>query len=393
MSEPAGRLARAYDGNCLYYTAANKAAAQPEQNMRKIWVEQGGTVTVKDEPEPELPPRWYLTDTQYSLISAGTEGMHIRNQMQSDAGGPRRIGYSNSGVIREAGEGADRLQTGRLVGCYGGGYADHQSVCAVPETLLAPCPENVTAEQAAFGGVATFGLNGLRLCELSFGEVVAVVGLGLIGQITLQIAEAAGYRTVGLSHSDKLLELATELGAHGVVKAGEPDSIDRAIEMAVGLGGAEPAEGRPGGFDAAVVCSGRTGDNTALLEGLELIRDRGVVSIVGAPELRFPRAPFFAREARLVIARAAGVGRYDPHHEDDAEPIPHSHTRWTEGRNLAEVLRLIGDGKLNVDRLITHTFDIEEAPEAYDLILNRPKDCLGVLFRYPTGESIPGRAG
>ncbi|MFO7897584.1 MAG: zinc-binding alcohol dehydrogenase [Planctomycetota bacterium] len=354
--------------------------------MKKIWVEPGGTISVKDEPEPELRPHWYLTDTQYSLISAGTETMHVRNQMKPGATGPRRIGYSNSGIVREAGEGATRFEPGQLVGCYGSGYADHQSVSAVPETLMAPCPEPVTPEQAAFCGVATFGLNGLRLCELSFGDVVAVIGLGLIGQITLQIAEAAGYRTVGLSHSDKLLELASELGAHGVVKAGEPDSIDRAIEMAVDLGGAEPAEGRPGGFDAAVACSGRTGDNTALLEALDLIRDKGAVCIVGAPQLEFPRAPFFAREARLVIARAAGVGRYDPHHEDEAEPIPHSHVRWTEGRNLAEVVRLIGEGKLNVDRLITHRFDVTDAAEAYDLILNRPKECLGVLFRYDESD-------
>ena len=352
--------------------------------MKKIWIEEGGAISVKDDPGPQLRPGWCITDTQYSLISAGTESTHIRNQMKPEAKGqgPRRIGYSNSGIVREAGEGVTRFEPGDLAGCYGGGYADHQSECAVPETLMAPCPKNVTAKQAAFVGVSTFGLNGLRQCELQFGEVAVVIGLGLIGQITVQIAEAAGCRTVGMSHSEKLLDLAMELGAHGVVKAGEPDSIERAIELAVDLGGAPPAEGRPGGFDAAVICSGRTGDNTALMEGLQLIRDKGVVSIVGAPELTFDRGPFFAREARLVIARAAGAGRYDPHHEDDAEPIPHSHVRWTEGRNCEEVLRLIGDGKLNVDRLVTHEFPVEDAAAAFDQILNHPKDCLGVLISY-----------
>jgi threonine dehydrogenase-like Zn-dependent dehydrogenase len=352
--------------------------------MKKVWIEEGGAVSVKDEPEPELWPRWYLTDTAYSLISAGTETTHIRKQMQPEArgAGPRRIGYSNSGVVREVGEGGTRFRPGDRVGCYGGGYADHQSVCAVPETLLAACPDTVSDRAAAFVGVASFGLNGLRLCRLQFGEVVVVIGLGLIGQITLQIAEAAGYRTVGMSHSQELLDLALELGAHGVVKAGEEDSIETAIRAAVDLGGAPPAPGREGGFDAAVICTGRTGDNTALMEGLQLIRDKGVVSIVGAPELRFDRAPFFVREARLVIARAAGVGRYDPHHEDEAEPIPHSHARWTEGRNLGEVLRLIGEGKLNVERLITHEFHVTEADRAYELVLNRPRECLGVLLRY-----------
>ena len=352
--------------------------------MKKVWIEEGGAVLVKDEPAPELRPRWYITDTQFSLISAGTESSHIRNQAKPEAKakGPRRIGYSNSGIIREAGEGATRFQPGQRVGCYGGGFADHESVCAMPETLTAPCPENVTARQAAFVGVSTFGLNGLRLCELSFGELVVVIGMGLIGQITAQIATAAGYRVVAFSHWETLLELAMELGAHGAVKAGEPDSVERALKLAADLGGAPEEPGRSGGFDAAVVCSGRGAGNTSLLEGLDLIRDKGVVSIVGAPDLTFPRAPFFAKEARLVIARAAGVGRYDPHHEEGCEPIPYSHVRWTEGRNMEEVLRMIGEGKLNVDRLITHEFPVEDAAAAYELILNRPKECLGVLFRY-----------
>lgn len=356
--------------------------------MKKVWIEEGGAVAVKGEPEPELRARWYLTDTQFSLISAGTESSHIRGQMsaESKGKGPRRIGYSNSGVVREAGAGAAWFRPGELVGCYGGGFADHQSVCAVPETLMARCPANVTARQAAFVGVSTFGLNGLRLCELSFGEVVLIVGMGLIGQITAQIAAAAGYRVVAYSHSEKLLELAKELGAHGAVKAGEPDSVKRAVALAVELGGAPEAEGRAGGFDAAVVCSGRGAGNAGLLDALDVIRDKGVVSIVGAPDLTFPRAPFFAKEARLVIARAAGVGRYDPHHEEGGEPIPHSHVRWTEGRNLEEVLRMIGEGKLNVDRLVTHEFAVDDAAAAYDQILNRPKECLGVLFRYGAAE-------
>ncbi|MHC4916356.1 MAG: MDR/zinc-dependent alcohol dehydrogenase-like family protein, partial [Planctomycetota bacterium] len=179
--------------------------------MKKIWVEVGGAISVKEEPEPELMPRWYLTDTQYSIISAGTESGHIRGQQGPDATEARRIGYSNSGVVREVGEGATLYKPGQLVGCYGGGFADHQSVCAVPETLVCPAPENVTPRQAAFAGMCTFGLNGLRLCNLQFGDTVAMIGMGLIGQLTAQIAEAAGYRTVCLSRADKLLDLATEL--------------------------------------------------------------------------------------------------------------------------------------------------------------------------------------
>ncbi len=352
--------------------------------MKKVYVEEGGAISVKDEADPQVKPGWYLTDTQYSLISAGTEATHVRNQMKPEAKGkgPRRIGYSNSGLVREAGKGATLHQPGELLGCYGGGYADHQSACAVPETLVAPCPKGVTAKQAAFVGVSTFGLNGLRLCEMSFGEVVAIIGMGLIGQITAQIAEAAGYRTVCLSRSDKLLDLATELGCHGVVNASKEGFIEKAKGIAVELGGAPDAEGRPGGFDAAVVCSGSSQDNTDLLTGLDLIRDRGAVSVVGGVKLDFPRGPFFAREARLVVARAAGVGRYDPVHEDGVQHIPHSHARWTEGRNCAEVLRMIGDGKLKVDPLITHEFPVAEAPAAFDMILNRPKECLGILLGY-----------
>ncbi|MCX7591105.1 MAG: zinc-binding alcohol dehydrogenase, partial [Kiritimatiellae bacterium] len=277
---------------------------------------------------------------------------------------------------------ATRFKPGDLVGCYGAGFADHQSVCAVPETLMARCPPGVTARQAAFVGVGTFGLNGLRLCNLSFGEVVAVIGLGLIGQITVQIARAAGYRVIGITHSETMANLAVRLGASACVLSGRAETARDAIDAAVGLGGAVPAPGRPGGCDAAVICSGNSQSNEDLLLALEIIRDGGVVSIVGGVRLDFPRGPFFERQARLVIARAAGVGRYDPVHEEGAQDIPHSHVRWTEGRNCEEVLRLIGEGKLNVDALITHEFPVERAAEAYDWIMNRPRECLAVLLKY-----------
>ncbi|MGQ9661936.1 MAG: zinc-dependent alcohol dehydrogenase [Kiritimatiellia bacterium] len=352
--------------------------------MKKVYVEEGGAISVREVPEPVLRPRWYLTDTQYSLISAGTEAMHIRTMAspESRGKGPRRIGYSNSGIVRLAGDGAVKFKPGELIGCYGAGFADHQSVCAIPETLAARCRPNVTARQAAFVGVGTFGLNGLRLCNLSFGEVVAAIGLGLIGQLTVQIARAAGYRVVGITHSESLAKLAIRLGAADCVIGGRSDTVKRAIQLAVDLGGAPPAAGRAGGFDAAVICSGNSQSNEALLLALEIIRDSGVISVVGGVKLDFPRAPFFERQARLVIARAAGVGRYDPVHEEQCQEIPHSHVRWTEGRNCEEVLRIIGEGRLNVDALITHEFPVERAAEAYDLILNRPKDCLAVLLSY-----------
>jgi len=350
--------------------------------MKKVYVEVGGAISVREETDPELKPRHYLTDTQYSIISAGTETTHIRNQQKPGASEARRIGYSNSGIVRERGEGATLYQPGQLVGCYGGGWADHQSVCVTPETLVSPAPKNLTPRQACFAGMCTFGLNGLRLCNMSFGENVAIIGMGLIGQLTSQIAEAAGYRTVCLSRASKLLDLATELGCHGVVNAGEDDCVEKAKRIAFELGGPADAPGRPGGFDAALICSGSSDTNRDLLLAFDLIRDGGTVSIVGGVKQDFPRGPFFERQARLVVARAAGVGRYDPHHEDEVEPIPHSHVRWSEGRNCAEVLRMIGDGKLNVDRLITHEFHISEAANAYDTILNKPKDCLAVLLKY-----------
>jgi len=352
--------------------------------MKKVWIEEGGRIAVRDVPEPELKPRYVLTDTQYSLISAGTETQHILAMRRPEAKGrgPRRIGYSNSGIVREASGEAARFRAGQLVGCYGGGFADHQSVCSMPRTLTAPCPEGVDPRHGAFVGVGTFGLNGLRLCDLSFGETVAVLGLGLIGQITAQIARGAGYRVVGITGSDHLIDLASKLGINACVKRGRGDTVREAIDLAVGLGGAPPAEGRPGGFDAALICSGSRDDNADLLLAMDVVREGGTVSIVGGVKQDFPRGPFFEREARLVVARAAGTGRYDPVHEVDAQEIPHSHVRWTEGRNCEEVLRMIGDGTLDVEPLISHEFAVDDAPDAYDLVVNRPRECLGVLLRY-----------
>lgn len=352
--------------------------------MKKIYVDEGGTIGVRTEQDPVCGPRYCLTDTQFSLISAGTETSHILNMKkpESRGQGPRRIGYSNAGIVRAVGSEATRFAPGDLVGCYGGGFADHQSVCAMPRTLMAPCPAGVDPKHAAFVGVATFGLNGLRQCQLSFGETVAVIGLGLIGQITAQIARAAGYRVVGITGSDYLVELALKQGAHACVGKNRPDRVKKAIDAAVALGGAPPAPGRPGGFDAALVCSGNHDSNEDLLLAMDIVRDQGAVSIVGNVRTDFPRAPFFAREIRLTVARAAGPGRYDPVHETDGQEIPHSHVRWTEGRNCEEVLRMIGDGKLNVAPLVSHVFPVDRAPEAYDLIVNRPRDCLGVLIDF-----------
>jgi len=347
--------------------------------MKKIYVEEGGAIVVRTEPDPVCQPRYCLTDTQFSLISAGTETSHIMTMRKPEnrGQGPRRIGYSNSGIVRTVGAEATRFAPGDLVGCYGGGFADHQSVCAMPRTLMAPCPDGVDPKHAAFVGVATFGLNGLRQCQMSFGETVAIIGLGLIGQITAQIARAAGYRVVGITGSDYLVELAASLGVPVCVRKGCPD-----IDAAVDMGGAPPAPGRPGGFDAALICSGSHDSNEDLLLAQDIVRDQGAVSIVGNVKMAFPRAAAFERESRLTIARAAGPGRYDPVHEIEAQEIPHSHVRWTEGRNCEEVLRMIGDGKLNVAPLISHVFPVDQAPDAYDLIVNRPRECLGVLIDF-----------
>jgi predicted dehydrogenase/threonine dehydrogenase-like Zn-dependent dehydrogenase len=366
-----------------------------------------GEITVEDVPAPARGPAQLLLATRYSLISAGTERAVLevgRSSLVGKArarpdlvrkvldsareeglattfakvrgrlGDPNALGYSLSGVVLEACEDAPAAP-GELVACAGVGYASHAEVVAVPRNLCARVPEGVDAEDAAYGTVASIALHGVRLSEVGLGDVVAVIGLGLVGQLTLELLAATGCVALGLDLDEQRVELAREAGFFAT-------TVESELEREV----ARLTAGR-GADGTLVTAASRT--SAPLASATRVARERSVVCIVGDVSIESPRAPLFSKELRLVVSRSYGPGRYDPTYEEQGIDYPAGYVRWTEGRNLQEVLRLMATGQLRPSRLTTHTFDLADGAKAYDLLGGGNDPSLGILLRHP-GLEHPG---
>ena len=366
-----------------------------------------GHLKVVEVPAPALRPEGVLVRSVYSLISAGTERAkvavarknligkalarpdQVRQVLQTyrqiglaatyqkvtsklDALSP--LGYSSAGVVIAAGERAGGLRVGDRVACAGGGYANHAELAYVPHTLCAKAPEGVRLDEAAFATLGAIALQGVRQAEPRLGEAVGVIGLGLLGLLTVQLLKANGCRVVGLDLNASRCELARQLGADAAADPGDPALEALACRFS------------PGGLDAVILTAATSSSEPVRLAG-RLARQRARVVAVGAVGMQVPRTPFYEKELDLRLSRSYGPGRYDPQYEEQGRDYPIGYVRWTEGRNLAAVLDLLAQGKLDVKRLATHRFPIEEAEQAYALIENKTGEpYLGVLLEYPHSE-------
>ncbi len=368
-----------------------------------------GDLKVEELPPPALRPNGVLVQTAYSLISAGTERSTVATGQSSLLGKAKErpdlvkqvldtvkreglrstidkvksrlnqikaLGYSASGTILAVGEGAMPFRVGDLVACAGAGYASHAEVNFVPKNLLCKIPDGASLEAACYTTVGAIALHGIRLSEARLGETVAVIGLGLVGQLTVQMLKAAGCRVVGLDIEPRACELATVSGADLV--AATDDEARSACAML--------SDGR--GADCIVITAGTKSNAPIELAG-ELARDRARVIIVGAVGLDVPRPTYFGKELELKISRSYGPGRYDPEYEEKGHDYPIGYVRWTEQRNMQAFLRLIAEGKINTELLTTHRFAVAQAKDAYDVILGRTGEgCCGVVLTYPTSQVI-----
>ena len=300
-------------------------------------------------------------------------------------GEPNALGYSLSGTVLDAGEDAP-AGPGELVACAGAGYASHAEVVAVPRLLCARVPEGVPAQDAAYATLASIALHGVRLAGAGLGDVAAVVGLGMVGQLALELLAAAGAVAVGLDLNERRAQLARDAGFFATTDGAEFES-----EIA------RLTSGR--GADASLVTAASSRSSTPLRTAIAVARERAVVCIVGDVKIESPRAAMFAKEVRLVVSRSYGPGRYDSTYEDEGIDYPPGYVRWTEGRNLEEVLRLMTTGQLRPSRLTSHTFDLQDGARAYAL-LESDEPSLGILLRYPERRdpgprslSLNGRRG
>ena len=345
-------------GEVLVRTAASLLSAGTERMLVEF---AGKSLIGKARSRPDLMRQVLDKARREGLVTTIEAAMNRLNQ-------PLALGYSSAGTVVALGEGVQGLRIGQRVACAGGGYAVHAEMAAVPTNLIAPLPENVDFEAAAFATLGAIAMHGFRLTEVQLGEHVAVIGLGLLGLLAAGIAAAAGCQVLGIDLDPQRVALAGQMGAQGVLRT-------QAIEAALSF-----SRGR--GCDAVLICADTGSTDPVELAGT-IARDRARVVAVGAVGLNLPRKVYYEKELTFLNSRSYGPGRYDPMYEEGGVDYPIGYVRWTEGRNLEAVIDLMESGRLDIQPLISHRFPIEQAPEAYTLITGqRQEPFLGVLLTY-----------
>ena len=344
--------------------------------MRTVATIDGrGVISVEEEPVPSPGKGEVLVEVYASLISPGTElGGVKRRRENPDPSGPKRaFGYSNAGVVLEAGEGVEEFAPGEGVACMGGGYALHATHGRVPKNLCVPMPEGMSHEEASFNHLAATGLHAVRRAELQLGENVAIVGLGLVGQLAGQLARLSGAHVMGLDRFPLRLEIARETGFDEVVNVEEMDPAEVAWTFTRGYD-----------MDCAIICFG--GDATdafkQIVRMMKTSRDThkmGRVVIVGGASISHT---FAAGLGNLDVRSSArpGPGYHDEPWEHGEYEYPPVFMQWTTRRNLEEVLRLTSEKRLLVEPLITHRYPLAQAPEACEVLIEHPEEALGVVL-------------
>ncbi len=364
-----------------------------------------GELKIVDVPSPSVPRGGILVETAASLISAGTERMLIdlarKNLLQkaksrpdlvtkviekvkregalaaletvrSKLDSPIPLGYSLAGRITAVGQETTGLAVGDRVACAGAGYANHAQANAVPQNLAVPIPTNVSDEEAAFVTVGAIALQGVRLVKPTLGEVVAVIGLGLLGQIAASLLRAHGCDVIAMDKDPNKVSLAIKRGAirGATIGTDDPQAVVRAI-----------SRGR--GVDSVVITASSSTNDPLVLAG-DIARERAKISIVGFMPLEIPRQSYYEKELEVVVSRSYGPGRYDPDYEERGIDYPLGYVRWTEQRNLQAVVNAIASQRLDVKGLITHRFDFDNVMDAYALITGEKSEPhLGIVLTYP----------
>lgn len=372
---------------------------------------RSGNVSVMEVPAPAVQRGRVLVRTSASLISAGTDRNTIESGQKSLLEKARErpelvkqvidkaktegiastyaavkakldsttaLGYSAAGVVAAVGERVAGFKPGMRVACAGAGYASHAEVISVPQNLCVPLPENVSFDEGAFGTLGAIALQGVRLADPTLGEAVAVIGLGLLGQLTVQLLKANGCHVFGVDLDENRLGLAKELGAE---MCSTPDNAREKVK--------EWSRGR--GADAVLITAATPSNDPIEMAG-DISRLKGRVVVVGLVGMDLPRNVYFKKELSLQVSMSYGPGRYDAEYEERGHDYPFAYVRWTEQRNLEAFFDLVANKSIDVERLITHRFVIDEGEKAYKIISGETKEpYLGIVLQYDTEKEIATR--
>ena len=323
-----------------------------------------------------------------------TEGVFATlEKVQAKLDQPIPLGYSSAGVIVEAGRDCGNLKVGDRVACGGAGFANHAEYNYVPRNLIVKIPDGVSFEDASCATVGSIALQGVRQCEVRLGETVAVIGLGLLGQLAVQMFRASGCRVIGFDPNKSRCELCekNENGAAGYppseasCEAGAMRGV-RALSglrcVSEGLVGEAMAFTGGMGVDAVLITAATHSDEPVTVAA-EISKKKGRVVATGLVGMNLPRDQYYKKEVDFRLSCSYGPGRYDPVYEEQGIDYPFGYVRWTEQRNMSAFLQLVAEGKVTPSKLVTHRFKFDDALDAYQVLLGIKKEpYLGIVLQY-----------
>ncbi|MCK4719304.1 bi-domain-containing oxidoreductase, partial [bacterium] len=371
--------------------------------MKQLLIRKG-RIEIQEVAAPPVQPGYVLIRTVASCISVGTEMSIVESSGETIIDKARRkpalikrgldmlmtqgfsrtmetvtgklsagtpSGYSLSGRVIEPGAGIDDLRPGQRVAAAGAAYANHAEVVCVPRNLVVPIPDDVSFEHAASVTLGAIAMQGVRRADPTLGEYAAVIGLGLLGQISIQLLKASGIKVIGFDLDPVRVTEAKELGCDTVINAGTVDPVVEAMKFSGGQG-----------VDFVLITAA-TRANAPLNQAIDMCRKKGRVVIVGAVGLSIDRNKLYPKELDVLISTSYGPGRYDSSYEEDGHDYPIGYVRWTENRNMREYLYLIAAKKIDVSPMISETFPLEKAADAYEALTLEENRPLLVLLTYP----------
>jgi len=372
-----------------------------------------GEMVIQEIPYPQLGKGMIIVKNHYSIISAGTEGSTVvaarKNLIGKAKERPQQVkqvldvlkrqgpiqtyraitnkldaysplGYSCAGEVIEVGENVSEFQVGDFIACAGAGYANHAEIVAVPMNLCVKLSANANLKNAAYNTLGAIALQGVRQADLRLGETCAVIGLGLLGQITALLLKSAGVNVIGIDVAQDAVSTAISNNAVDVgIKRDDATIEAKILDYTKGIG-----------VDAVIIAAATASLDPINFAGL-IARKKGKVIILGAVPTGFDRDPFWYRkELELKMACSYGPGRYDLNYEEKGLDYPVAYVRWTEKRNMEAFQNLLETNKINIDYLTTHVFDFQDAPKAFDLVVNKSESFIGIAIKYET-KAVPSK--
>ena len=360
-----------------------------------------GSVKLIESPAPTAKDNYVIVETMYSVVSAGTErGLtsfggknliqkslerpdqvkKVTDKMATDGilttveaafnklAEPMPMGYTGVGRVIECGRGVTKVQVGDIVAMVGQAY--HSEINRVNQNLIVKVPAtNEDVRQYAFAALGGIALEGIHQAEVVPGETIGIIGMGLLGHITARILNAYGCDVVGFDIKDKSMP-GTKL--KGFINSSDDNATDIAKSLTMGRG-----------VDKVIITAS-TNSNAPMDLAASMVRDRGIICMIGVTQMIIDRRPYYEREITFKLSRSYGPGRYDSSYEEKGVDYPIGYVRFTEGRNVEEFVRLINEARINITDLITHEIDFDKAPDAYEIITTNKnhENYIGILLKY-----------